>query len=72
MEPFRPFVDRLVYENRKVSFDRDYKRELIALLQKDVRYGNKRMQLRTALESYTQDVLKSLEDDLHTVRKGGF
>ena len=72
MEPFRPFIDKKVYENKNRPLDYEYKRELIEFLQSDVRYGTKRMNICDAADRYTCDVLKAMKEPEHKIREVGF
>ena len=62
IEPFRPVVDAIVYINKGRDLDFDYKRELIELLNKEVKYNGHRTELQNAIECFVQDVLKELSD----------
>lgn len=61
MEPFRPFVDLIVYRNAERELDWEYKKELISLPYIPVSYMGRRTSLYNALEDYAMCVLKSLE-----------
>lgn len=63
MEPFRPFVDLIVYRNKERELDWEYKKELISLPYTPVAYMGRRTSLYNALEDYAVCVLKSLEDN---------
>lgn len=60
MEPFRPFVDWVVFQNMGRNFDWDYKTELISLLYKECIYDNKQTEIGNAIEQYVSDVLKCM------------
>ena len=60
MEPFRPFVDFIVFQNQERELDWKYKKELIAFTQKKCVYGEKQMSIVQAAEEYTLNVLASL------------
>lgn len=62
MEPFRPFIDRIVYGNQERALDWEYKRLLIESLQETIIYGNKKMCFTDACEMYALDVLRSMDE----------
>ncbi|HHU66050.1 type II CRISPR-associated endonuclease Cas1, partial [Streptococcus sp.] len=59
MEPFRPIVDRIVYENRNASFVK-IKRELFTMFDETYSYNNKEMYLNNIVSDYTKKVVKAL------------
>lgn len=61
MEPFRPIVDRIVYENRNHSFVR-IKRELFGMFSDTYLYNNKEMYLTNIVSDYTKKVIKALNN----------
>ncbi|MGN0178729.1 MAG: type II CRISPR-associated endonuclease Cas1 [Monoglobaceae bacterium] len=63
MEPFRPFVDLIVYRNKERELDWEYKKELISLPYTPVAYMGRRTSLYNALEDYAVCAFKSLEDN---------
>ncbi|ALF27332.1 subtype II CRISPR-associated endonuclease Cas1 [Streptococcus intermedius] len=62
MEPFRPIVDRIVYENRNNSFVK-IKRELFSMFSDTYLYNNKEMYLTNIVSDYTKKVIKALNND---------
>lgn len=62
MEPFRPLVDQVVYDNRHFSFEK-IKRELFQLFTETYSYGNKKMYLTNIVSDYTKKVVKALNGD---------
>lgn len=62
MEPFRPLVDQIVYENRCEIFDRDYKYKLINVLNKKVGINQKEYYLTNAISIYLASIFKALEN----------
>lgn len=62
MEPFRPIVDRIVYENRSSSFPR-LKRELLNIFSETYTYQNKEMYLANIVSDYTKKVIKALNQE---------
>lgn len=61
MEPFRPFIDFIVWKKRNSPFDWPYKQALINALQSSCYYKNRQMTLDTAVECFTIDSLRALE-----------
>ena len=59
MEPFRPIIDRIVYENRKNSFVK-IKRELFTIFSDTFLYNGKEMYLSNIVSDYTKKVIKTL------------
>lgn len=59
MEPFRPIIDRIVYENRKNSFVK-IKRELFTIFSDTFLYNGKEMYLSNIVSDYTKNVIKTL------------
>ena len=56
MEPFRPFVDRIVYRNYDREFNWDYKKELIAVLLEECSYKGARLSVENAMEIYFREI----------------
>lgn len=61
MEPFRIIVDKFVYENIEKEFDRDFKHELINLLNLQVKYDGKQYYLTNAIQIYVKKVFQAIE-----------
>lgn len=59
MEPFRPIIDRIVYENRSSSFVK-IKRELFTIFSATFYYNDKEMYLTNIVSDYTKKVIQSL------------
>ncbi|VHG97493.1 cytoplasmic protein [Streptococcus pyogenes] len=55
MEPFRPLVDKIVYENRNQPFPK-IKRELFT-------FNGKEMYLTNIISDYTKKVVKALNNE---------
>lgn len=62
MEPFRPIVDRIIYENRQSDFVK-MKRELFSMFSETYSYNGKEMYLSNIVSDYTKKVIKSLNSD---------
>ena len=59
MEPFRPIIDRIVYENRNSSFVK-IKRELFTIFSDTFHYNDKDMYLTNIVSDYTKKVIQAL------------
>ena len=59
MEPFRPIIDRIVYENRNSSFIK-IKRELFTIFSDTFHYNDKDMYLSNIVSDYTKKVIQAL------------
>ena len=59
MEPFRPIIDRIVYENRSSSFVK-IKRELFTIFSDTFHYNDKDMYLSNIVRDYTKKVIQAL------------
>lgn len=68
MEPFRPFVDEIVYRESS-CFDLSMRKKLISVMSEDVVYHNKEMSLDTALDRFALDVIHTVETG--EMRMGG-
>jgi len=61
MEPFRPIIDRIVYENRGSEFIK-IKRELFSIFSDTFQYKDKEMYLTNIVSDYTKKVIQSLNN----------
>lgn len=61
MEPFRPLIDQIVYENRSASFVQ-IKRQLFSIFSNTYQYNGKEMYLTNIVSDYTKKVVKSLNN----------
>ncbi|MCB5952473.1 type II CRISPR-associated endonuclease Cas1 [Enterococcus sp. BWT-B8] len=62
MEPFRPLVDKIVYESKGKEFPA-IKRTLFDLFSNTYAYNNKQMYLTNIASEYTKKVIKALNDE---------
>ncbi len=62
MEPFRPIIDKIVYENRNSSFVK-IKRELFSIFSETFQYSNKNMYLTNIVSDYTKKLVKALNHE---------
>ena len=60
IEPFRPFVDKIVFARIGLPFNRDFKRELIAVLNVLAQYDNKNAVMMEIMKYYISDAVRSL------------
>ncbi|MGT2742429.1 type II CRISPR-associated endonuclease Cas1 [Streptococcus plurextorum] len=61
MEPFRPIIDRIIYENRTEPFVK-MKKELFTIFSDTFEYNGKEMYLTNIVSDYTKKVIKSLNN----------
>ncbi|MGT2686429.1 type II CRISPR-associated endonuclease Cas1 [Streptococcus porcinus] len=61
MEPFRPIIDQIVYENRSLNFIQ-MKRQLFTIFSNTYSYNNKEMYLSNIVSDYTKKVVKALNN----------
>jgi CRISPR-associated protein Cas1 len=66
MEPFRPLVDRIVYENRQSEF-RVMKRALFDLFTNKYMYNSKEMFLTNIVSDYTKKIIKVLNNEIERI-----
>ncbi|MDT3844761.1 MAG: type II CRISPR-associated endonuclease Cas1 [Bacillota bacterium] len=62
MEPFRPVVDRCVYEMKPEKFDHEEKMELLKILQKEVKIDDRTELLSRAIAVYCRSIFDALND----------
>ena len=58
MEPFRPVIDKYVYEHRKDLFSQDNRIDLIKLMYSNAMYNGKRYELQSCIDMYVQSCLR--------------
>ena len=63
MEPLRVIIDMYVYEQRDREMSKDYKFDLVNLLNKEVSIDGKKMAMTSAIRVYVQSVFRSLENN---------
>lgn len=61
MEPFRPLVDRIVYENRESDFSK-IKAKLFQIFIHNYEYSGKEMFLTNIVSDYTKKVVRALNN----------
>ena len=74
MEPFRPFVDKVVY-NTIISngiLNNEFKNLLIGFQYEDIKYNGKVMECGTAITLYVDDVLKNIGNRNFKIKKMEF
>lgn len=63
MEPFRILVDRIVYQNEFIKFDKEEKREMLRLFETEVKVDGKRQTFSNAMRIYVRSVVNALSDN---------
>lgn len=69
IEPFRAIVDEYVYNNQQLPFDKDYKINLINLLNTKYIYDNKTYYLTDIIRLYVKNILDSVTEKNTTLIK---
>ena len=69
MEPFRPIVDKLVYELREHTFNGNTKLQLLQLLNKKVVINDSSQYLPNAISIYVKSVIEALKNkDMNLIK----
>ena len=63
MEPFRPLVDKIVYENCNLELNKNQKYKLIDVLNNKIEIGHKEQYVGNAIPIYIQSVFDALENE---------
>ena len=63
MEPFRIFVDEVVFEHKDETFNFEFKVLLLELLSKEVRIDGKKQVLTNAISLYVKSVFSAIESN---------
>lgn len=63
MEPFRPLIDEIVYNNQNLEFDRIQKYKLIDVLNNKVKINGKEQFVGNAIPIYIQSAFDALENN---------
>lgn len=61
MEPFRPYVDEIVYHAMGSMLDWELKKKLIALLQTQVHWNGRLLKLQSAMEQYALHIFRQMD-----------
>lgn len=72
MEPFRPFVDRIVLEKQNDEFDQEYRKRLVAVLYDKCKYDGKDTTVENAIEMFILDFVKVMENPRMHVKEVKF
>ncbi|MDO4588187.1 MAG: type II CRISPR-associated endonuclease Cas1 [Planctomycetia bacterium] len=72
VEPFRPFVDEVVYYRREEELNKEFKTALIEIPNKVMSYCGKRMPLTLAADQFVLNVTKALNTKTLTFGETGF
>ena len=62
MEPFRPLIDEIVFNNMKKEFDKRQKYELINVLNRTMKIEGREQYVANAIPIYIQSVFNALEN----------
>ena len=62
MEPYRPIIDRFVFEMNPVQFEKEEKHQMITILNKEVFVDGKKELLGKSVKIYTRSVFDALND----------
>lgn len=69
MEPFRPFVDRFIYEMEVDKFEKEEKLEILTVLNKEVMIDGKQQHITNAIKIFCKSVFDSLNEmDISLIR----
>lgn len=61
MEPLRIIIDEFVYHNKKREFNKEYKMDLVNILNHKYKYQNKELFLTDLIKLYVRSVFKCIE-----------
>lgn len=69
MEPFRPFVDRFIYEMEVDKFEKEEKLKILTVLNKEVMIDGKQQHITNAIKIFCKSVFDSLNEmDISLIR----
>lgn len=69
MEPFRPFVDRIVWTNQNRELNWEYREELIRLLYTECIYNGKTTDIQTAIQFFVRDITYGMEMPRYQIKE---
>ena len=70
MEPFRPFVDRLVLDSAFTVFEHEQKMKMVDILNMQIVMGGQNPHLLHAIKLYTASVFHAIEErDIALIKK---
>ena len=61
MEPYRPLIDEIVYENRELVFGKEFKMKLLNVLNKNVDIEDRNQFVSNAITQFTNSVLNFMD-----------
>lgn len=67
MEPFRPFVDVIVFQKHACELNQEYRQELNSILYQPCVFNNQRMIILDAIEALTLDVCRFMNKKISTI-----
>lgn len=62
MEPFRPYIDKTVYDMAPEVFEHDQKVQIVQTLNRQIRIDGREQYMLNAIRVYTKSVLNALEE----------
>ena len=62
MEPFRVLIDHFVYFNQNREFDKDYKLDIVNILNTNYMYNGKKYLLKDIIKMYVKNTLDAMDD----------
>ncbi len=62
MEPFRPYIDALVFHSQPKQFEKNEKLQLYNLLNKEIKIGGRKNTLLNSVKIYCKSVFDAIED----------
>lgn len=63
MEPLRIIIDEFVYYNKNREFNKEYKMDLVNILNKKYEYQNKELFLTDVIKMYVRNIFKCIENN---------
>ena len=63
MEPFRVLVDAFVYDNKERMFDAEYKKDLVQLLNENIKFCGKNMFVINAINVFVINALRAVDEN---------
>lgn len=63
MEPFRPLIDKVVFENQNRELDKNYKYDLINIMNRQIKIDNKKHFVSNAISIFINNVAEVIEGE---------
>lgn len=64
MEPFRPIIDKIVFENRENEFNKEYKFKLIDIMNQKFSYNGQKQYLTQIINTFVRKTLENLSEGI--------